>query len=237
MRKAFLLMAITIVVVQLVQAQQNKITEEQLNDIVTCVAVDPLQKIFKETSFFDETEAIADVARGEHASFQFALRSNRTLSHVTVSVIQLSGSTDLFSKNTFVGFVGFTRVGRPLPNPSKDKLNPVSGFYPDPIFDTTSMDIRNFTTQPIWITVNIPVDFSPGDYTGLLAIKGKIGGQSFSLNRRFTVRIYNVTINRTSLWVTNWFGLGKNQLKQLSGGIFRQLLELAARGSKKNEGI
>jgi hypothetical protein len=211
-------MASTIISAQLSQAQQNKITEERLDDIVTFVAVDPLQKIFKETAFFDESEAIADIARGEHASFQFALRSNRTLSHVTATVIQLSKNLDLFSKNTFVGFVGYTRVGRPLPNPSKDRLNPVSGFYPDPIFDTTSMDIRNFTTQPIWITVNIPDAFPPGDYIGLLTIKGKIGVQNFSLNRRFTVRVYNVSINKTSLWVTNWFGLGKNQLKQLSGG-------------------
>ncbi len=218
MRRVILLMTLIIAGVQLSQAQQNKITEGQLNDIVTCVAVDPLQKIFKETAFFDETEAIVDVARGEHASFQFALRSTKTLSHVTASVVQLSRNTELFSKNTFVGFVGYTRVGRPLPNPSKDKLSPVSGFYPDPIFDTTSMDIRNFTTQPIWITVNIPVDFPSGDYTGLLAVSGKLGGQSFSLNRRFTVRVYNVTIRKTSLWVTNWFGLGKNQLKQLSAG-------------------
>lgn len=218
MRRVLLVMAITIVGIQLAQAQQNKITDEQLNDIVTCVAVDPLQKIFKETAFFDETEAIADVARGEHASFQFALRSNKTMAHVTASVVQLSRNTNLLSKNTFIGFVGYTRVGRPLPNPPKDKLNPISGFYPDPIFDTTSMDIRSFTTQPIWMTVDIPVGFPPGDYTGLLAIKGKIGGQNFSLNRRFTVRVYNVSINKTSLWVTNWFGLGKNQLKQLSGG-------------------
>ena len=218
MKHPLLIIAATIIIVQLSQAQQKKITDEQLNDIVTCVAVDPLQKIFKETAFFDETDPTADVARGEHASFQFALRSNKTLNHVTVPVIQLSRNMDLLSKNSFVGFVGYTRVGRPLPNPSKDKLNPVSGFYPDPIFDTTSMDIRNFTTQPLWVSVNIPVDFPPGDYTGLLTIKGNIGGQSFSVNRRFTVRVYNVTISKTSLWITNWFTLGKNQLKQLSGG-------------------
>jgi glycosyl hydrolase family 123 len=218
MKQSILIIAATIISVQPADAQPKKITGEQLNDIVTCVAVDPLQKIFKETAFFDETDATADVARGEHASFQFALRSNKTLTHVTASVVQLSRNRDLLSKNTFVGFVGYTRVGRPLPNPPKDKLNPISGFYPDPIFDTTSMDIRNFTTQPIWITVNIPVDFPPGEYAGLLTIKANIGGQRFSFNRPFTVRVYNVAIAKTSLWVTNWFALGKNQLKQLSGG-------------------
>src|ERR1035438_3303491 len=218
MKQTLLIVAATIISVQLAKAQQKKITDVQLNDIVAFVAVDPLQKIFKETAFFDETEAISDVARGEHASFQFAVRSNKTLAHVTASVIQLSKNMDLLSKNTFIGFVGYTRVGRPLPNPPKDKLNPISGFYPDPIFDTTSMDIHNFSTQPVWITVNIPADAPPGDYIGMLSIKGKIGSQNFSMKRRFTVRVYNVTINKTSLWVTNWFSLGKNQLKQLSGG-------------------
>jgi hypothetical protein len=80
------------------------------------------------------------------------------------------------------------------------------------------MDIPNFTTQPIWVTVNIPKNQDPDEYTGLLQIKGVVEGQSFSLSRKLMVHIYPVTIEKTRLWVTNWFGLGKNQLKQLSGG-------------------
>jgi hypothetical protein len=197
---------------------QQSFTQEQLSDMISFENVDPLQKIFKETAFFDAIEPVADVARGEHASFQFAVRSTKTIHHLTASVTQLSRNLNLFSKNTFVGFVGYTRVGRPQPNPSKDRLSPVSGYYPDPILDTTYMDIRNFTTQPIWVTVTIPTEIPAGDYVGLLTIKGTIDGKSFSMNKRLTVRVYGVTINKTSLWVTNWFGLGKNQLKQLSGG-------------------
>ena len=218
MKQTLLIIAATIISIQFAKAQQKSFKEDQLNDIITFAAVDPLQKVFKETAFFEPTEAVADVARGEHASFQFALRSIKTLKHVSISVTQLSKNTDLISKNTFAGFVGYTRVGRPLPNPSKDHLSPVSGFFPDPILDTTVMDIRNFTTQPIWLTINIPVDFPAGDYSGLLTIKGTIDGQIFSMSKRFVVKVYNVTISKTSLWVTNWFGLGKNQLKQLSGG-------------------
>ena len=217
MRK-FSLFLISIIIIQFANAQTKSFTKMQLDDMISFEAVDPLQKIFKETAFFDSIEPVADVARGEHASFQFAVRSNKTIHHLHASVIQLSRNLDLINKNTFVGFVGYTRVGRPLPNPPKDKLDPVSGYYPDPIFDTTVMDIKNFTTQPIWLTVNIPADFAPGDYTGLLTIKGTIDGIEFSLNKKFTVRVYNVTINKTSLWVTNWFGLDKNQMMKLSGG-------------------
>jgi hypothetical protein len=217
MKKIVALLTFILLLLKYSSAQQS-FTPEQLADMISFEAVDPLQKIFKETTFFDAVEPVADVARGEHASFQFAIRSIRTIHKLTASVVQLSRNLDLFSKNTFIGFVGYTRVGRPLPNPSKDKLNPVSGYYPDPILDTTSMDIRNFTTQPLWVTVTIPETIPAGDYTALLTIKGTMDGKAFFLNRPITVRIYRVTITKTSLLVTNWFGLGKSQLIQLSGG-------------------
>jgi hypothetical protein len=218
MKKFTILFTCIILFLQIARAQKKVFSKSELEDMISFAAVDPLEKIFKETAFFDSISPVADVARGEHASFQFVIRGTKTIHHLSASVIQLSKNTDLFSKNTFIGFVGYTRVGRPLPNPGKDRLNPVSGYFPDPILDTSAMDLRNFTTQPIWLSINIPISQPPGDYTALLMIKGEIGGGSFSITRRFTVTVYDVTITKTSLWVTNWFGLNKNQLMKLSGG-------------------
>jgi hypothetical protein len=213
------LIAIISIVSLTCHGQQKTFTNSQLNDILSFAAVDPLEKIFKETAFFDSIVPVADVARGEHASFQFALRSTKSIQHLTASVLQLSKNSIIIDKSTFVGFVGFTRVGRTLPNPPHDKLDPVSGFFPDPIFDKPFVDLKNFTTQSIWISVPIPTTIPPGDYTGMLTIKGEMDGHAFSMNRRFSIRVYDVTIHKTSLLVTNWFGLGKNQLMKLSGGI------------------
>jgi hypothetical protein len=199
-------------------AQAYSPANSSLDDIVTLTAVDPLQKIFKENAFFESIEPLAIAARGEHASFQFALRSNQSILHLRVSVTQLNGPGKLLSDNTFVGYVGYTRVGRPLPFPSKDKLDPVSGFYPDPILDDSVIDLHNFTTQPVWISVNIPVDCNAGEYTGRLRLTGIMGGKAIQMNRNFRIKVYPVTINKTSLWVTNWFGLDKQQLKKLSDG-------------------
>ncbi len=198
--------------------QKTSLSPKELDDIITFVPVDPLQKIFKEMAFFNTLDPVADVAQGEHASFQFVVRSVQTITHLQASVTQMSRNTDLLSHRTFIGFVGYTRVGRPLPNPSKDKLNPISGFYPDPILDSSYLDLDHFTTQPIWISVNIPENFPPGDYTGLLEIKGKIHGKFFTVGRRILVKVYPVAIKRTRLWVTNWFGMDKNQMKKLSAG-------------------
>ena len=218
MKKNLVIVTGFLVVFQMAAAQKKYISKTELEDIISFGAVDPLQKIFKETAFFDTLEPVADVARGEHASFQFVIRSAKTIRRLRVSLTQFSKNESLFEHNTFIGFVGYTRVGRPLPNPPKDKLNPISGFYPDPIFDTTAMDLRYLTTQPIWVSINIPETQEPGEYTGLLRVKGEIDGKDFSFTRQFTVNIYPVTIQRTSLWVTNWFGLNKNQLMKLSDG-------------------
>lgn len=225
----------------ILKAQQKTFADGQLEDIVSIASVDPLEKVFKETAFFQETEPIADVARGEHASFQFALRSTRTIRHLSAGVLQLSRNTGLLKGNSFVGFVGYTHVGRILPNPPRDRLGSPSGFYPDPILDTDFIDLHNFTTQPVWVTVAIPAEQPPGDYTGLLTLKGSIDGKAFSINRRFTIRVYPVTITRTSLWVTNWFWLDKSRLLQLSGGRdsvpfsdgYWKLLKVAARKMKE----
>jgi Domain of unknown function (DUF4091) len=198
--------------------QKNDISPKQLQDIITCVAVDPLEKVFKETAFFNSVDPVADVAQGEHASFQFVVRSTQTISHLEGHIVQLSRNTDLFSHHSWIGFVGYTRIGRPMPNPAKDKLNPISGFYPDPILDSSFIDLDHFTTQPVWISVTIPENFPAGDYTGLLEMSGKMGARAFTLDRRIRVKVYPVAIGRTRLWVTNWFSMDKNQIKKLSAG-------------------
>ncbi len=212
---------ITLVIVLLLSAivkGQTAWTKTATDDMVSFVAVDPLQKIFKETAFFEDADPVADVAIGEHASFQFVVRSTKTIRHMTASVTQLSRNPDLMAHNSQIGFVGYTRVGRPLPNPPKDKLSPESGFYPDPILDTPAMDLIHLTSQPVWLTIAIPQETAPGDYLGLITLSGTIDGKTFSTHHRLLVRVYPVRITQTSLWVTNWFGIDKTQMKQLSDG-------------------
>ena len=48
--------------------------------------VDPLQKVFPESNYFTSKKAHADVARGEFASFQFAIRSNVNITDLRIEV-------------------------------------------------------------------------------------------------------------------------------------------------------
>lgn len=191
-------------------------TKKQIEQQVNFCYVDPLEKIFPETSFFAEDKAHADVARGEHANFQFAIRAPFPLDITEISISDQSGVDSLF-RGSSVGFVQFVRVGRTTPTPSRDRLLPVSGFYPDPIIDTTGMDIPGFRTQPVWVTVPVPVSAKPGLYSGRIAIMGNTGSRKFELVRDMEIEVYNPIIEKTSLWVTNWFNI--DRLGMMDNGV------------------
>ena len=179
--------------------------------------VDPLEKVFRETAFFMERDARAEVARGEHASLQFALRSSQPVKGLKAKVdfIRMGGASLQPDK---VGFVGYVKVGRSTPRPSRDRLMPMSGLYPDPILEQESIGLPAFATQPVWISVPISLDAKPGVYEGQVTFIGSAGGKAISLSRPFQIQVYPVTIEKTSLWVTNWYTLAPNVLAHLNGG-------------------
>jgi len=178
------------------------------NNSVQFEAVDSLQKIFPESSFFAPMDAHADVARGEHASFQFVVRANSDIQNLKISVAAPKNAdselTDIKS-----GFVGFVKVGRANPDPSNDAYQSISGYFPDPIIYEDSRDVPFGTTQPIWVSVKIPVDSQIGLYTGTVEITCQVGGESISKTKSFEIEVFKPVIESTSLWVTNWFFLDR----------------------------
>jgi hypothetical protein len=171
---------------------------------ITLKYVDPLKKVFKEAAFFPDQPALADVARGEYASFQFAFRSNTPVQGLQAS---LRGNTagSAFITNGWVGYVGYVGVGRPQAEPATDRLISASGLFPDPIIDTMQSELPPGCTQPIWVSVKIPKDIEAGLYHGSLVVTGKAMNKSFSRKVGFTIHVYPVTIDSSSLWVTQWY--------------------------------
>ena len=170
--------------------------------------VDPLQKIFPESTYFPPITAHADVVRGEHASFQFAVRSNESISNLRISVSppEKDGEELRDIKN---GFVGFVRVGRTNPDPSRDIYKPLSGFFPDPIIYQENKDVELGTTQPIWVSIKIPNSASPGIYKGKVQISGESKGETFVKTKEVFIEVFKPIIDSTSLWVSNWFFLDR----------------------------
>ena len=171
-------------------------------------AVDPLQKVFPESNYFAPMAAHADVARGEHASFQFALRANADIGNLNINVSPLSnGEAKLTEIKS--GFVAFVKVGRANPDPSNDAYAPMSGYFPDPIIYEDSREVKFGNTQPIWVSVKIPDDCEMGTYTGKVTVSGEIHGKSFASEKDISIEVFKPVIEKTSLWVTNWFFLDR----------------------------
>ncbi len=179
--------------------------------------VDPLVKVLAEASYFKPAKAVSEVVRGENATLQFVVRPRNQITglHVDVSPA-LNGVNALPPAKT--GFVGYVKVGRSIWDYSRDRIVSPSGYYPDPILEEESIDVDFGNTQAIWISIPIPADAVPGNYEGKLTISGKSGKRSFSLSKDYSVKVYPVTVGKTSLWVTNWFTIDTSKLKLLNGG-------------------
>lgn len=194
----------------------NTIPEKELDAILTVRSVDPLEKIFKETSVFNAREPLAHVARGEHATIQYVVRPQCAVSSLTAQAGPLINGADTLA-DIRIGYIGYVHVGRNTPSPSRDKLVSASGLYPDPIIEKESIDIDAGETQPVWITVTVPIDAGPGLYSGELTLSGTINGSDFSKKVPLQVRVYPVTIDKTSLWVTNWYSASPHNLELVFG--------------------
>jgi hypothetical protein len=190
---------------------------ESANQNIQFEYADPLEKVLLESSWFPEKEAISEVVRGEHASLQFIVRANEDITGLTVSVSQpVNGMEVLPPAKT--GFVGYVKVGRTVWDYSRDRIVPPSGFFPDPILEEESINVRFGNTQPVWLTIPIPANAIPGTYTGAVTLTGKMGLKKFSISKEFKVKVFPVTVNQTRLLVTNWFTIDAERLKWMNNG-------------------
>jgi hypothetical protein len=178
--------------------------ERDVTKLLVFKSVDPLEKIFKETAFFNVKDPIAIAARGEHATFQFVVRSQLNVSSLKFTLSELK-MDDHTLDDIRTGYVDYVRIGRNTPNPSRDKLHTVNGLYPDPIVPRENIDLMADETQSIWVTVYIPEDTPEGIYEGEVVLTGRMGTHSFEVKNPVEVRVYPVTVESTSLWVTNWY--------------------------------
>ncbi len=194
----------------------RKVPEEELSEILVFKTVDPLIKVFRETAFFREIDSPALSARGEHATLQFVVRSQKNISALKLSLESLVNGKDTLD-DIRIGYVDYVYVGRNTPDPSRDKLYSSSGFYPDPIITRESMVLAASQTQPIWVTIAVPAGTPEGTYNGMAELTGNIEGKRFTTEKEVKLKVYPVTIDETSLWVTNWYSTSDYNLELIFG--------------------
>ena len=170
-------------------------------------ALDPLVKVFPDARYQPDTEAVADVARGEYATLQVILKPAGFLKNINVSVTDFSHVIDRAQKltDTKLRFVGYVPVDRPIPDPPADQLRTPPAYFPDPLLEQAPKTIGKNQVQPIWVTTKIPVHAEPGSYRATLNLTAKINDKDVAARFPLTIKVYPVTIKKPRLKVTNWF--------------------------------
>lgn len=198
MRKAIILLS-ALVLILIYGCNSSRI-----EDYVTFASVDPLEKVMKESTFFAASESAAEAGIGEYPAFQFALRASVPLNKVRIKIeAPRNGKVALPLERK--GLVKYVHVSRLDTDPARDRISSLSGFYPDPIADLETFDLRPEETQPVWLTFRVPPGTAAGEYSGHVKMIGRIAGKRIKIIRNIRVTVYPVDLSSTSLKVTNWF--------------------------------
>ena len=178
--------------------------------------VDPLEKVFPGDKLFADREALRNAVRGGHANFQYVFRCNEPVDNLNIEVSTPAMEGKQLGKPS-AGFIGFVHAGRetPLPAP-RDQLTPESSFYPDPILPADPKEVPPNFSQPIWVNIPIPENVEPGTYKGTVSISGNTDTTKISMEKEFSIKVYEPIVKESSLWVTNWFSL--NNWQYMNGG-------------------
>ena len=188
-------------------------------------AVDPLEKVFGDSEPSGSTTARIDVARGEVATLQFVIRSSEPIRGLNARlkslpfVLHQEGEPrppDL--KPERPRFVGYVPVDRPIQTPPRDQLRKLPAEFPDPLLEVDRIDVPENTAQPIWVSIPVPLDATPGTYEGSpTTICGRFAGASapygFASSTAASIRIHPATVGRSRLWVTNWFSMRPHHME------------------------
>lgn len=195
---------------------QYQIAAAQVSVVIG--AVDPLKKVLKTDTDFSNATPVADVARGEDATIQFVARSPQNIQNLKATITGIkNGAAQL--KGGQVRYVGYVKVKALAKTPAKDRLQPNDMSYPDPLLEDAPRDVPANTSQPVWITVPIPVNAVPGTYTGQLTLEGRTSSGAFRQTKNFQIRVYSVQVKNTSLWVSLWPSIENTRI----GGMARKL--------------
>ena len=157
------------------EQQPRKIDAVRLNSgDVALWAETPLRKILQQDTLkaSDRVNPVIKIAgaQGEAESFQIAVRppKGQNLEDVSVVTNDLIASTG--SPIPASAVQGYLQHFHRVPIPSH--FEGPSGSWPDALLPLGQFDATGGVTTPLWFTVQIPKDATPGTYTGLLELYG-----------------------------------------------------------------
>jgi hypothetical protein len=131
--------------------------------------------------------------RGERINAQAVIWTKNTLADVKITVSDLvAGSSVIPASEIHPSFVRYVMTdelnkdGKGACGQRPDKSAWDSSLVADVLYKPELKEIKACTAQPVWITVRIPQDVSPGVYKGMVFVSGK-GFEELKLDLEITV--------------------------------------------------
>ncbi len=178
------------------------------NDTIRVRAIDSLIKVFDDLDIPMGPTGVPDIftAKNEYEPIQLAIRSREKLTGLHVSKISAIHSetgeplpTEGFKWN-FVGFIPVEKNTQKTPLSELVRVAPCN--IPDPFLKEGAIDLPANKTIPLWVTIYVPSEASPGRYRGLIEITCEESSKAIP----FELYVYPFELPDTgSLKVTNWF--------------------------------
>jgi hypothetical protein len=176
---------------------------------LTVWAVDPHTKVFRDTEPEGATRVVKlRAARNEDEPAEVALRAPEVLQKVGIELTALTheeGEAKIDGGAITWHFVGFIPLKKNTPRSDRLRVRAAPCEVPDPLLDARTIDIEANATQPVWVTVHVPADATPGKYRGEVAVVA--GEVRQTLPIELTVDPFTLPDQR-HLFVTNWFRAG-----------------------------
>lgn len=161
-------------------------------------------KVFEDDLPAENAEAFAlAAARNEQEPLQLAIRSGRAIAQLRVEVDPPVGPQGRKLPVT-TEIVGYVPIDHPTnyyhaQSPAWHRKTPTSagacdgwpGRWPDPLLPRNTFDLKPNTTQPVWITVEVPRDAPAGLYSGNVRLVAE--GKTL-LQRPWTVEVWDFTL-------------------------------------------
>ena len=164
---------------------------------------DPLVKIMQNTAQPANAPAYAHVAaaRNEYESAQIVVTPTTNITSLTARVSAVSGPGTV-KPGVSLNFVGYVHVEHGTPyTPPENLIATAPANFPDPLLESTSVSVTAPGNQPIWVTVHVPANATPGTYRTSIIVNG----DGVSVSIPLVIDVLPVTVPSTrSLKIANW---------------------------------
>ncbi len=189
-------------------------------------AADSLMKVLPASPVPPGAESAVrlDCARGEYENAQVVVTAGNAPVTVALEVAPVKGPAGP-KPHLRAAFLGFVPVQLGTKDtPPEHLVTSAPASIPDPILEVSAVEVPAGTSQPVWLSAQVPLTAAPGEYSSELTITA--GEQRFSVPVSLRVRRAAVPAERTLL-VTNWFSTGNiasgHGLRKWSEGYWKML--------------